>query len=129
MEEPVAAGAVLRPTVRVLLMDGADRVLLFRMHPIGRPPFWAPPGGGIEPGETDEQAAARERWYLARVDSLEVDEAGWTDDERLDMSVHRWWTPDELDATDEEVTPHDLAGRVRSILTDGPPAEPWALGD
>jgi 8-oxo-dGTP pyrophosphatase MutT (NUDIX family) len=163
MDEPVAAGAVLRPTVRVLLVDGSDRVLLFRMHPTDRPAFWAPPGGGVEPGESDEQAAvrelreetgwpdpmvgplighrrhvvtwndgvtydARERWYLARVDTLEVDDAGWTDDERLDMSDHRWWTLNELDATAEELTPDDLAVRVRSILIDGPPAEPWVLG-
>ena len=52
----------LRPTARVLLVDDHDRVLLFR----GQDPtnsnvrFWFPPGGGIEPGETPEEAARRE---------------------------------------------------------------------
>lgn len=61
MEEPVAAGAVLRPTARVLLVDADERALLFRMRSedFGGT-FWFPPGGGLEPGETHEMAAVRE---------------------------------------------------------------------
>lgn len=53
---------VVRPTARVLLLDDQDRVLLF----CGYDPsdeqnrFWYPPGGGIELGETPDQAARRE---------------------------------------------------------------------
>jgi len=53
---------VIRPTARVLLLDELDRVLLFRGQDATNPslPFWFPAGGGIEPGETPEEAARRE---------------------------------------------------------------------
>jgi 8-oxo-dGTP pyrophosphatase MutT (NUDIX family) len=46
-----------RRSARVILADGADRLLLFESGG-----FWFTPGGGIEPGETIEQAATRELW-------------------------------------------------------------------
>ena len=50
-----------RPAARILLVDGQDRVLLFRFTPDdGRPPFWCTPGGKVDDGETYEQAARRE---------------------------------------------------------------------
>ncbi len=52
-----------RPTARILLLDEQDRVLMFTVeHPdreTGKR-FWFPPGGGVEPGETHEEAAHRE---------------------------------------------------------------------
>jgi 8-oxo-dGTP pyrophosphatase MutT (NUDIX family) len=142
--------AVERPTARVLLLDGRDRVLLFEMHTADGRVFWCPPGGGLEAGETHEQAAVREVreetgwatpvlgpvigqrrqvvtwndgvtydcsevWFLARVDALDVDTSSWTDDERIDMGAHRWWTVDDLGAATVELAPNDLAERVRSI--------------
>lgn len=55
---------VIRPTVRVLLLDDLDRVLLFRGQDPNQPGirFWFPTGGGIEPGESPEEAARREVW-------------------------------------------------------------------
>ncbi|MCC7267714.1 MAG: NUDIX domain-containing protein [Caulobacteraceae bacterium] len=53
----------VRPTVRVLLLDPEDRLLLFRGRLPAQPdsaPFWFTCGGGIEPGETVEDAALRE---------------------------------------------------------------------
>jgi 8-oxo-dGTP pyrophosphatase MutT (NUDIX family) len=52
-----------RPTARVILLDSQDRILLMK----GRPPaardgpgVWFTVGGGVEPGETFVEAAARE---------------------------------------------------------------------
>lgn len=53
---------IIRRTARVLLLDELDRILLFQ----GQDPsnlsdiFWCPVGGGIEPGESPEDAAKRE---------------------------------------------------------------------
>lgn len=52
----------IRPTVRVLMLDELDRVLLFRGQDPSKPDirFWFPTGGGIEGNETPEEAARRE---------------------------------------------------------------------
>ena len=49
-----------RPAARILLVDGAGRVLLFRFTPDDRPPFWCTPGGALDPGESYAAAARRE---------------------------------------------------------------------
>jgi len=49
-----------RPAARILLLDPDGRVLLFRFVPDGRSPFWATPGGALEPGESYAQGARRE---------------------------------------------------------------------
>ncbi|TDB78914.1 NUDIX hydrolase [Micromonospora sp. KC721] len=47
---------------RVLLVDSAGRVLLFEGVDPARPEhrYWFTPGGGLDPGETSAQGAARE---------------------------------------------------------------------
>jgi 8-oxo-dGTP pyrophosphatase MutT (NUDIX family) len=52
-----------RVAARVVLLDGEGRVLLFCGSDPGRPQdgsWWITPGGGVEPGESLEQAARRE---------------------------------------------------------------------
>jgi 8-oxo-dGTP pyrophosphatase MutT (NUDIX family) len=49
--------------MRVLLVDTADRLLLFKDSDPGilpLPTFWITPGGGVDPGESDLEAAVRE---------------------------------------------------------------------
>ena len=51
-----------RPAARVLLIDDRDCVLLFHVALPQRPDdrLWITPGGGLDPGETREDAALRE---------------------------------------------------------------------
>ena len=54
-----------RRAVRVLVLDEADRMLLFQDSDLGLDPvthWWVTPGGGVDPGESDVQAAVRELW-------------------------------------------------------------------
>ncbi len=61
--EAPPAGSFWRRSAKVLLLDSADRLLLLHLHDpveaaLGR--WWELPGGGLEPGESQEQALARE---------------------------------------------------------------------
>jgi 8-oxo-dGTP diphosphatase len=53
-----------RPSSRLLVLDHADRVLLFRFvftkGPLRGQDYWATPGGALEPEETFAEAARRE---------------------------------------------------------------------
>lgn len=52
-----------RRSVRVVCLDRAEQVLLLEAADPTAPgegPWWELPGGGLEPGETPEQAAVRE---------------------------------------------------------------------
>ena len=65
-------GRYFRRAARVLLLDPQDRVLLVRGHDVDRPErsWWFTVGGGIDAGETPEQAAVRE---LAEETGLRID--------------------------------------------------------
>jgi 8-oxo-dGTP pyrophosphatase MutT (NUDIX family) len=50
---------VIRPAARAVILAPTGRILLFHGDTdLG--PAWYTPGGGVEPGETHEEAAARE---------------------------------------------------------------------
>jgi TDG/mug DNA glycosylase family protein len=63
-----------RRAVRGLVIDADRRVLLVRFqHPVrGGESWWATTGGGIEPGETDEQALRRELHEEAGLVDFEI---------------------------------------------------------
>lgn len=55
-------------------------------------------------------------FYTAVVDRFEPSDAGWTDDERVDVLAHRWWSLDDLAATTEPFEPRELIDLVRRTL-------------
>jgi 8-oxo-dGTP pyrophosphatase MutT (NUDIX family) len=67
----------VRPSARILVVDPDGRVLLFRFvferGALAGTQFWATPGGGVDEGETFEQAAIRE---LAEETGLTISHPG-----------------------------------------------------
>jgi 8-oxo-dGTP pyrophosphatase MutT (NUDIX family) len=143
-----------REAGRVLLLDAAGRVLLVRGSDPGRPgsSYWFTIGGGLDPGESVAEAAARElfeetglrvdaadlgeplfqdvtdfpydgTWYRQRqaffglrVPAWEVPVDQISPDEEHYIHEHRWWSLDEIAATDEPVYPPGLAQTLRRML-------------
>ena len=66
---------IRRQVARVLLFDGRDRLLLFHVRdpadPI-RAAWWYLPGGGMDPGESPEQAARRELFEETGIENAEI---------------------------------------------------------
>jgi G:T/U-mismatch repair DNA glycosylase/ADP-ribose pyrophosphatase YjhB (NUDIX family) len=74
-----ATGNPLRRAVRGLVVDSAGRVLLTR-YDFPDKSVWAPPGGGIEAGETAEDALMRELAEEAGLIDFELGPCIWTRD-------------------------------------------------
>jgi TDG/mug DNA glycosylase family protein len=70
-------GLELRRAVRAVVLDPADRILLVRFDWPDRT-VWAPPGGGVEPGETPEQAIVRELAEECGLRGFELGPCVWT---------------------------------------------------
>jgi len=49
-----------RLAVRAIILTPEREVLLLRIRPTTRPPYWLTPGGGVEAGESDDEALRRE---------------------------------------------------------------------
>jgi 8-oxo-dGTP pyrophosphatase MutT (NUDIX family) len=75
----------LRPAARILLVDDDERVLLVRFDLLGVPTV----GGGLEPGETHEEAAHRELLEEAGLEGVELGPPVWTRTHVFDMGI-RW---------------------------------------
>jgi 8-oxo-dGTP pyrophosphatase MutT (NUDIX family) len=52
-------------------------------------------------------------FYVQNTTRFVPSDAEWTDDERVDVLDHRWWSAEELDATDEPFEPAELPQLVR----------------
>lgn len=68
-----------RPAARVLLIDDRDRVLLFSVALPQRPHdrLWITPGGGLDPGETREDAALRELYEETGLRAVKLGPCIW----------------------------------------------------
>ncbi|WP_298965792.1 NUDIX domain-containing protein [uncultured Methylobacterium sp.] len=147
-----------RDIARALVFDPQDRLLLIAYEAVrdvdparpGERKFWFMPGGGIEPGETPEEACrreleeeigvsdaplgplvarcegpftlfrkpriARERYYVVRLPTDEIDTSRLAETEDNPLYGTRWWSLDELAATGERVEPAGLAALARRIV-------------
>jgi 8-oxo-dGTP pyrophosphatase MutT (NUDIX family) len=72
----------------------------------------------------DKQVLHRERFFLGRSGTSQVDTSGLDDREKSWTLDHRWWSADEIAASSERFEPVDLAARLKALLRDGPPDEP-----
>jgi 8-oxo-dGTP pyrophosphatase MutT (NUDIX family) len=68
---------LFRQASRLLVLTPEDRVLLLRLEPSFRDPFWVTPGGGLDDGESFEDAAARELREEVGRDNLPIGPCVW----------------------------------------------------
>ncbi|QIJ64966.1 NUDIX domain-containing protein [Streptomyces sp. JB150] len=68
-----------------------------------------------------------EWYYLARTTRTATKAVGLTELERRSVVGARWWTCRELSRAHETVYPTRLAGLLRRLLDEGPPARPEIL--
>jgi TDG/mug DNA glycosylase family protein len=79
----------------------------------------------VYPTRRGDWGRQRERYYVVRV---RTDQVSVQDLVGENVYGHRWWTIDELAATDQYIAPVRLAELVRELLEHGPPAEPLDAG-
>lgn len=82
-----------RPAARVVLLDEAKRVFLMHGSDPMRPEkgtWWEIPGGGIEPGETSQEAASRELYEECGFRDVEVGPCIWTQYVEFDFAMYHF---------------------------------------
>lgn len=65
----------------MVVLDPRDRILLINARDprsTDGPDWWEIPGGGIDPGETSEDAVRRELWEEAGIRDAEIGRCVWT---------------------------------------------------
>ena len=82
--------------------------------------LWSTPDGQVLFGA--------DSFFCVRVSEPEVDTGGQEELERSIITGHRWWTAEQVRASDEPVFPVGLAGLLDQLLRGGPAAPvrlPW----
>jgi 8-oxo-dGTP diphosphatase len=70
-----------------------------------------------------------ERYYLVRTPAFAIRPCLSSEELRDEgVGAVRWWTLDELEATDASFAPRRLPALLRELLRDGPGAEPLDVG-
>lgn len=149
-----------RPSARLVILDRRNRIFLFR-HQNPQRTYWVIPGGGVEPGETWEDAARRELWEETGIEGVPLEAWLWSREwngklagkqiqsiERYylvhaepdqihtanqlahELEVYqqsRWWSADELRASNETAYPAGLADLLDTLIAEGVPATPLTL--
>jgi 8-oxo-dGTP pyrophosphatase MutT (NUDIX family) len=157
-----------RRAARVVLLDAHKRVLLLRASDPSNPAkgsWWEIPGGGQDPGETSEEAAARELYEETGITDAEIGPCVWVAHvrfqfgpywfdqrervhvawcgvieeeivpahleplEALAFSGARWWTLDELLASDVPTLPVNLREHLPALVEGRLPDPPINIGD
>jgi ADP-ribose pyrophosphatase YjhB (NUDIX family) len=83
------SGPRLREAARAVVLDLDNRVLLVRFEFPGRT-VWATPGGGLEPGETHEEAIRRELAEEAGLEDFELGPAIWSRTHVFELGIGEW---------------------------------------
>ena len=86
----------VRQGARVVLLDDAQRLLLFKFQdatmvvpsrPLPSDTFWVTVGGGLEAGETFEDAARREVWEETGIREFDLGEWVWVGDAEVNWKA------------------------------------------
>jgi 8-oxo-dGTP pyrophosphatase MutT (NUDIX family) len=64
----------------------------------------------------NRQYRQEQDFFLLRVESWQVDTAGFDADEQRSITGDRWWSTAELDTTTEQIFPIGLADLLRKVL-------------
>lgn len=154
MTDDVPSGA--RPAARVLLLSDCGQILLLSAQ-LGLDRFWITPGGGVQPGESFQEAAAREL-FEETGQRLTIEACVWRRRHASPASTppfdqyerffvahttsqevapaardsyvtgHRWWRLEEIHAARDVFAPARLGDLLEPILRGEYPRQPFDCG-